>query len=49
MDYRMTTKFLEDFGVQIGELSPDIVILRLALFLSGMLWFTKVHGGAAGN
>ena len=39
MDYRMMTKFLGDFGVQTKEFSPEI--LRLALFLSGIIWFTK--------
>ena len=39
MDYSTMTAFLDNFGVQTNEFSPEI--LRLSLFMAGVFWFSK--------
>ena len=39
MDYSTMTAFLDNFGVQTNEFSPEI--LRLSLFVAGVFWFSK--------
>ena len=39
MDYSLMTSFLDNFGVQTHDFSPEI--LRLSLFMAGGFWFSK--------
>ena len=39
MDYSTMTVFLDNFGVQTNDFSPEI--LRLSLFMAGGFWFSK--------
>ena len=39
IDYSTMTAFLENFGVQTNDFSPEI--LRLSLFMAGGFWFAK--------
>ena len=39
MDYGTMTAFLDNFGVQTNDFSPEI--LRLSLFMAGGFWFSK--------
>ena len=39
MEYRMMTAFLEQFGVNSGDYSPEL--MRFFLFIAGFIWMLK--------
>ena len=39
MEYRMMTAFFENFGVNSGDYSPEL--MRFSLFIAGFIWMLK--------
>ena len=47
MEYHMMTAFLEQFGVNSGDYSPELI--RFTLFIAGVIWMTKTTFMLAGS